>query len=145
MVSLAVGLAVLASAVLQRRELAPAITSRGRERIAGWLEKAPAAGPATAFALGVGVGLVELPCTGAIYLGVLGMLAGGALADAVPLLVLYNIFFVLPLVLIVGAVAFGLTPSAVDAWRVDRRRLVLAVSGLVMVVLGLALLAVEFS
>lgn len=51
------------------------------------------------------------PCTGAIYLGVLGMLAGGALADAVLLLVVYNLFFVLPLVRIVGAVAFGLSPS----------------------------------
>lgn len=141
--SLLVGLAVLASVVLERCELAPAITVRGRERIAGWLEKAPAAGPLAAFALGIGVGLVELPCTGAIYLGVLGLLAGGALADAVPLLVLYNLFFVLPLVLIVGAVAFGMTPSAVDEWRMDRRRLVLAVSGVVMVALGAALLALE--
>jgi cytochrome c biogenesis protein CcdA len=98
-----------------------------------------------ALALGVGVGLVELPCTGAIYLGVLGMLAGGALADAVPLLVLYNLFFVLPLVLIVGAVAFGLSPTAVDEWRGERRRLVLGVSGLVMVLLGAALLWAELA
>ena len=142
-VALAVGIAVLASVVLERRELAPAITTRGRERIAGWFERAPTAGPLAALALGIGVGLVELPCTGAIYLGVLGMLAGGALADAVPLLVLYNLFFVLPLVLIVGAVAFGLSPTAVDEWRGDRRRLVLGVSGIVMVALGAALLYVE--
>ena len=75
----------------------------------------------------------------------LGLLAGGALADAVPLLVLYNLFFVLPLVLIVGAVAFGLTPSAVDEWRETRRRTVLGISGLMMVVLGLALLAAELA
>lgn len=144
-VALAVGIAVLAAAVLKRRELAPAITARGRERIAGWLEAVPRAGPIAALAIGIGVGLVELPCTGGIYLGVLGLLAGGALADAVPLLVLYNIFFVLPLVLIVGAVAFGLSPSSVDQWRGERRRLVMGISGLVMVVLGLTLLAVELA
>ena len=91
------------------------------------------------------MGLVELPCTGAIYLGVLGMLAGGALADAVPLLVLYNLFFVLPLVRIVGAVAFGLSPSAVDEWRGDRRRLVHTVSGILMVLLGAMQLWVEIT
>ena len=144
-VALVVGLAVLAAAVLERRELAPAITARGRERIAGWLEAAPAAGPVAALALGIGVGLVELPCTGGIYLGVLGLLAGGSLADALPLLVLYNLFFVLPLVLIVGGVALGLAPSSVDQWRESRRRLVLGVSGAVMVVLGLVLLAAELA
>ncbi len=142
-VALVVGCAVLAAAVLERRELAPAITARGRERIAVWLERAPTAGIAAALALGIGVGLVELPCTGGIYLAVLGLLAGGALADAVPLLVLYNLFFVLPLVLIIGAVAFGLSPSSVDEWRGERRRLVLGVSGLVMVALGAVLLAAE--
>jgi cytochrome c biogenesis protein CcdA len=144
-IALVVGVSVLAAAVLQRRELAPAISGRGRGWIAGWLERAPAAGPMAALAIGIGVGLVELPCTGAIYLGVLGMLAGGALSDAVPLLVLYNLFFVLPLMVIVGAVAFGLPPSTVDQWRTERRRLVLGLSGLLMVVLGIALLAAELA
>ncbi|MEN6343012.1 MAG: hypothetical protein ABFC89_10710 [Methanospirillum sp.] len=135
-VAIVLGVAVLAAAVLQRRELAPAITARGRERIAGWLGKAPAAGPIAGLALGIGVALVELPCTGGVYLGVLGLLAGGAMADALPLLVLYNLCFVLPLALIVGAVALGLSPSAVDEWRGARRRAVLGVSGLVMIALG---------
>ena len=140
-VAIVLGVAVLAAAVLQRRELAPAITARGRERIAGWLQKAPTAGPIAALALGIGVALVELPCTGGVYLGVLGLLAGGAMADALPLLVLYNLCFVLPLVLIVGGVAAGLAPASVDRWRESRRRLVLGVSGLVMLALGAALLA----
>jgi cytochrome c biogenesis protein CcdA len=140
-VAIVLGVAVLAASVLQRRELAPAITARGKERIAGWLEKAPAAGPVAALALGIGVALVELPCTGGVYLGVLGLLAGGAMADALPLLVLYNLCFVLPLALIVGGVALGLAPSAVDEWRGARRRAVLGVSGFVMVALGVAVLA----
>ena len=144
-VALIVGLAVLAAAVLEQRKLAPAITARGRERIVGWIEAAPGAGPVAALALGIGVGLIELPCTGGIYLGVLGLLAGGSLADALPLLVLYNLFFVLPLVLIVGGVALGLAPTSVDRWRESRRRLVLGISGAVMVALGLVLLAAELA
>ena len=53
-------------------------------------------------ALGIGVGLVELPCTGAIYLGVLGLLAGGALAGR-------------------GAAAGALQPLLRAAARADRR------------------------
>ncbi len=139
-VAVVLGVAVLAAAVLRRRELAPAISPRGRTRIAGWLERMPAAGPIVALALGVGVALVELPCTGGVYLGVLGLLAGGAVADALPLLVLYNLCFVLPLALIVGGVALGLSPSAVDEWRSARRRAVLGVSGLVMIALGAVVL-----
>lgn len=140
-VAVVLGAIVLAAAVLQRRELAPAITPRGRTRIAGWLKRVAAAGPIVALALGIGVALVELPCTGGVYLGVLGLLAGGAMADALPLLVLYNLCFVLPLALIVGGVALGLSPSAVDEWRSARQRAVLGVSGLVMVALGAAVLA----
>ena len=113
---------------------------RGRAALA---RGAGAAAALAALALGAGVGLVELPCTGGVYLGVLGLLAGASPTSSYPLLVLYNLCFVFPLVLIVGAVAFDLSPSAVDRWRAERRRLVLAASGAVMVVLGLAVLALE--
>src|SRR3990167_8920954 len=44
----------------------------------------------TTAALGVFVVLVELPCTGAPYLAILGLLSQGVFATAVPLLLLYN-------------------------------------------------------
>ncbi|NLX48471.1 MAG: hypothetical protein GXY82_01075 [Methanospirillum sp.] len=142
-VALLLGLAVLAVSVLDLRGLAPAIPEAGRRSAARWIDASRTAGPLAALALGAGVGLVELPCTGGVYLGVLGLLAGASPTSSYPLLVLYNLCFVFPLVLIVGAVAFGLSPSAVDRWRAERRRLVLAASGAVMVVLGLAVLALE--
>ncbi len=139
-VALLLGLAVLASALGAGGRFRPALPARGRAAAARWIEGARTAGPLAALALGVGVGLVELPCTGGIYLGVLGLLAGGSWAEALPLLVLYNLCFVLPLALIVGGVALGLAPASVDRWREERRRLVLGVSGIVMVAFGLVLL-----
>src|SRR3989344_6389200 len=46
--------------------------------------------------LGVFVVFVELPCTGAPYLAILGMLSTGDFASGVPLLLLYNLIFILP-------------------------------------------------
>ena len=45
----------------------------------------------TTAALGIFVVLVELPCTGAPYLVILGLLAKGEYSAAVPLLLLYNL------------------------------------------------------
>src|SRR3990167_5568649 len=60
----------------------------------------------TTAALGVFVVLVELPCTGAPYLAILGLLAQGEFAEAVPLLLLYNFVFVLPLLVVIAASYF---------------------------------------
>ncbi|MEN6343011.1 MAG: hypothetical protein ABFC89_10705 [Methanospirillum sp.] len=143
-ISLVLGPAILFSALGFGEAFRPVLPTVSRVAIGKWIRSARTAGPIAALALGFGVGLIELPCTGGIYLGVLGVLAGGAVADAVPLLVLYNLCFVLPLALIVGAVAFGLGPASVDRWRQERRRLVMGATGLVMVVLGAAVLAEFF-
>ena len=143
-VALLLGLVVLLSAVVPDAPLRLAIPGRGRLAAGRWVAALETAGPVAAFGLGIALGLVELPCTGGVYLGVLGLLAGGAPGEALPLLVLYNLCFVLPLVVIVGAVAGGMGPARVDAWRQARRRLVLGASGAMMLGLGLVLLAREF-
>src|SRR3989344_7583794 len=61
---------------------------------------------ATTMFLGVFVVMIELPCTGAPYLAILGLLSAGEFAAAVPLLLLYNLIFVLPLLVIIG-LAYG--------------------------------------
>ncbi len=86
-VALLLGLAVLLSAVLPDAPFRLAIPGRGRAAAGRWIPTLETAGPVAAFGLGVGLGLVELPCTGGVYLGVLGLLAGGSVADALPLLV----------------------------------------------------------
>ncbi len=53
-----------------------------------------------AFALGIFVGIFELPCTGGIYLAILGLMSRSyTLMEGLPYLILYNFIFVLPLIL----------------------------------------------
>src|SRR3989338_5203899 len=71
--------------------------------------------------LGIFVVFVELPCTGAPYLAILGMLSAGDLAAGIPLLLLYNLIFILPLFVIIGLVYAGNTSKALEKWRKKHR------------------------
>ncbi|MBL7056301.1 hypothetical protein ISS07_05280 [Candidatus Woesearchaeota archaeon] len=86
--------------------------------------------------LGFFVVLVELPCTGAPYLAVLGLLSAGDLSAGIPLLLLYNLIFVLPLFFIVGLVYVGHTSKSLEHWRKEHRGLMRLVIGLLLLALG---------
>lgn len=86
--------------------------------------------------LGVFVVLVELPCTGAPYFAILGLLAQGSYAAAVPLLLLYNFVFVLPLFIIIGIGYFGTSSDRLESWRKEHRGLMRLVIGLFLICLG---------
>ncbi|PIR69391.1 MAG: hypothetical protein COU47_03410 [Candidatus Niyogibacteria bacterium CG10_big_fil_rev_8_21_14_0_10_46_36] len=90
----------------------------------------------TMVVLGVFVVLVELPCTGAPYLAVLGLLSQGHYASAVPLLLLYNFIFVLPLLFIIGFAYFGTSSERLEAWRRQHRGLMRLLVGIFLIVLG---------
>ena len=98
---------VLGAAMLAYAVLAP---GRGRERGPAAGPRLPAAGrPAAVFALGVAVTFLELP-TALPYLGAVGAITRADLAvgDWLPLLVTYNLIFVLPpLALLAAHVALG--------------------------------------
>lgn len=91
---------------------------------------------AVAAFLGIFVVFVELPCTGAPYLVILGMLATGQYAEAVPLLLLYNLVFILPLFIILGLVYWGQTAEQLEAWRKEHRGLMRLLVGLFLLALG---------
>ena len=110
--------AYLAQGVLGAAMLAYAVLAPGRGR-----ERGPAAGPrlpavhrpAAVFALGMAVTVVELP-TALPYLGAVGAITRADLAvgDWLPLLVTYNLIFVLPpLALLAAHVALGDRAGAV--------------------------------
>lgn len=86
--------------------------------------------------LGVFVVFVELPCTGAPYLAILGMLSTGHFAEGVPLLLLYNIIFILPLFVIIGLVYAGHTSKKLETWRKEQRGLMRLLIGLFLLALG---------
>jgi cytochrome c biogenesis protein CcdA len=59
-----------------------------------------------------------------------------SLSAGLPYLVLYNLVFVLPLVLVTLLVAYGIPPERAEQWRSDNRRILRLAIGLIMVALG---------
>jgi cytochrome c biogenesis protein CcdA len=91
----------------------------------------------TAFGLGVFVALVELPCTGAVYLAVLSMMALiGVNALTFSWLIIYNIIFVLPLVGILFAFYKGTTAESLETWRTKNRKWMRLLIGGILIFLG---------
>jgi cytochrome c biogenesis protein CcdA len=91
---------------------------------------------AIAALLGVFVVFVELPCTGAPYLAILGLLSTGELGEGIPLLLLYNLIFILPLFIIVGLVYTGHTSKTLEKWRKKYRGWMRLGIGLFLLALG---------
>lgn len=94
-----------------------------------------------AIILGGLVSLFELPCTGGVYLAILGLIASRmSLAEGIPYLILYNTIFILPLLLILAVIYWGVSPASVETWRSGGRPIVRAIMGLAMLVLGVVML-----
>src|SRR3989338_8750172 len=98
--------------------------------------KHPLLGLAIAGLLGIFVVFVELPCTGAPYLAILGLLSGGDYSTGIPLLLLYNLIFILPLFVIIGLVYFGHTSRTLEKWRKEHRGIMRLGIGLFLLALG---------
>lgn len=74
------------------------------------------------FGAGVLVGLCTVPCSGSVYLAVLALLsAQTTLLQGVAYLVLYNIVFVLPLVVILALVSSKPMYRRIARWQMHRR------------------------
>ncbi len=94
-----------------------------------------------ALVLGVLVGMFELPCTGGIYLAILSLLSEQmTLSEGLPLLMLYNVIFVLPLVIILGLVVWGIPPERMTRWRKEKRKMVRLLMAAVMIGIGIVVL-----
>jgi len=95
----------------------------------------------SAIILGFLVSSVELPCTGGVYLAILGMLADQVTKlQAIPYLLLYNFVFILPLIAIIIVVYFGIPPEKTEKWRESNKKWMKLFSGLLMAVLGIWML-----
>lgn len=97
--------------------------------------------PLGAFLTGLVVSLFLLPCTSGPYVVILGMLASKTvLAKALIYLVFYNLIFIAPMIAIVLAIYFGLSPESAEAWRKQKLRLLHLIAGVVLVALGIVIL-----
>lgn len=99
--------------------------------------------------LGFFVSAVELPCTGGPYLAITTYIAAVLktvhfdavqFARAIGYLLLYNFIFVLPLLIILGAVYAGMSIKAIQRWKQTYRKWMRLAMGLLMVGLGILLI-----
>ena len=141
MANVGAGLLVLLGVINVVNEFVPAfpiklaIPHAAHRRIAVLMERASVP---TAFLLGGLVGLCEFPCTGGPYLMVLGLLHDQATYfTGVGYLILYNVIFVLPLVLILLLASDESLLGKVQAWQEQKRHAMRLGGGGAMVALGL--------
>ncbi len=88
-----------------------------------------------AFLLGILVGMFELPCTGGIYLSIISMISMRVdLMHSLVYLLVYNVAFILPLLIILALVLFGLPPERVNEWRLEQRRALRGMIGVVLLI-----------
>ena len=97
--------------------------------------------PRGAFIIGILVTLFLLPCTIGPYVVVGNLLSAFDLVRFLPWLIFYNIIFVLPMIGITLLVYLGYTTvEKVSGWKEDNIRYLHLVAGIVLVLLGLAML-----
>lgn len=92
--------------------------------------------------LGAFVAIVELPCTGAPYLAIITILRIDFNLMAFALMVLYNIIFVAPLIVILIMVAGGAKISTVSKWKEDSKGKMRLLMGLLLAALGWILILI---
>jgi len=111
------------------------IPSVSHSKIASLMERATLP---TVFALGVLVGLCEFPCTGGPYLMVIGLLHDQAtMVSGILYLFLYNILFVLPLIVLLLIAGDAEVIGKVQKWRSKNMKQSRLMAGIVMILLGI--------
>jgi cytochrome c biogenesis protein CcdA len=91
----------------------------------------------TSFMLGVFVALVELPCTGVVYLGVLALISlAGLTVSNFSLLILYNFLFILPLLVILFMVYESNQIEKFEGLRKEYRGYMRLLIGLLLLAMG---------
>ena len=108
----------------------------------GWLQALTARATVPAvFTAGVLVGLCTVPCSGAIYLAVLGLLASRTTyLTGLGYLVLYNLVFVAPLVAMLAVAGSRPVFNRLGRWQLHHRAALKAGLGVTAMGLGLVLL-----
>lgn len=92
--------------------------------------------------LGAFVAGVELPCTGAPYLAIITILSINFNFNAFLLMVLYNVIFVAPLIIILLMVAAGAKIGSVKKWKEENKGSMRLFIGLLLVALGWLLILI---
>lgn len=99
-------------------------------------------GPISAFLIGFLVSLFLLPCTSGPYIVIIGMLGHTeTYFEAIMLLVLYNLIFILPMVGITIGVYFGINVEKAEETRTKNLRILHLIAGVIMLGMGTVLVS----
>lgn len=97
--------------------------------------------PKGAFVIGFIVSIFLLPCTMGPYIVASGLLAKLGTLAAIPLLLYYNLLFVLPMLLIVGIIYWGFKKiNDISGWKERNIRKLHLIAGILLFLVGVALL-----
>lgn len=96
----------------------------------------------TVMFLGVFVAAVELPCTGGPYLAITLLLAQNFNLSAFVLLILYNIIFVAPLLVILCLVLAGAKLQNIQQWKQVSKGYMRLATGIILIALGWLLIMI---
>jgi len=92
--------------------------------------------------LGAFVAAIELPCTGAPYLAIITLLSQYFDASALLLLILYNLVFISPLVIILLLVAGGKKLHRIQEWKQAKRAAMRLAIGMILIAMGWLLILI---
>ncbi len=146
-ISLGVGIIVIGAGLLEIKDFfwygqgfSLMIPQKRAKQIHKYINKISVPG---AIFLGVFVAAVELPCTGGPYLAITLLLAQqGFNLTAFLLLLVYNLIFVMPLVIILILALLGKNIGAVKQWKQEKRKYMRYIMGLIMIALGWLLMLI---
>jgi len=95
----------------------------------------------SAILLGIFVSLVEIPCAGGFPLAFLAIISSKTGLENIFYLVIYNFFFVLPLIILTLVLYFGFIQiEKAEKARLKLRKYMRLISGVVLLALGLSIL-----
>jgi len=89
------------------------------------------------FLLGALFSLVRAPCVGGVYIAIIGIISSHGFASSGPIyLTIYNLGIALPVLLLGGIMALGMSPEQVDNFRNKHRVAIRLITGLTLLSLA---------
>ena len=88
------------------------------------------------FLIGALFSLVKAPCVGAVYLAILDLISSKSYFEGSVYLLFYNIGIILPIIILGGFIAVGMSPQQIDAFRKDYRAGIRLVTGITLLALA---------
>ena len=145
-ISIAVGLLIVAAGLIEIKDffwygqgITLAIPQKRAKQIHEMTKKVTLPG---VLLLGAFVAGVELPCTGAPYLAILLLLSQNFNLVAFLMLILYNLIFIMPLLVILLLVHGGLKIQDIKRWKQANRTYMRFAIGVTLIALGWLLILI---